>query len=172
MRMMMAAGVAAMALLGGCATTMKTGTSAIEHGAALDTDPNNLQIEIGRYSALLGQVVEHTGVSYEHTAHDAPPDGAEALMAQLKDAVTDYNAVRGALCASKSEATYKAIRAASCNAALHPRWVDHGAPTYVTVAQRSSETGGPIIGLWGAVCDEARRLAPADQKDEPVCPME
>ena len=168
MRMMAAAGMVVMALLGGCATTTKTGTPA----ATLDTDPNNLQIEIGRYSALLGQVVEHTGVSYEHTAHDAPPDGAEALMAQLHDAVTDYNSVRGALCASKSESTYKAIRAASCNATLRIVWNDKAAPSYYKIAERSHEVGGPIIGLWNSVCDEARRLQPADQKDEPVCPME
>ena len=168
MRMMAAAGMAAMALLGGCATTTKTEAPA----AALDTDPNNLQIEIGRYSALLGQVVEHTGVSYEHTAHDAPPDGAEALMAQLHDAVTDYNAVRGALCVSKSEPTYKAIRAASCDAGLRIVWNDKAAPSYYRIARRSQEVGTPIVGLWESVCDEARRLVPADQKDEPVCPME
>ena len=171
MRMMMAVGVASIALLGGCATT-KTETPAASPGAMLDADPNTLQIEIGRYSALLGQVVEHTGVSYEHTAHDAPPEGSEALMAQLMDAVADYNAVRGALCASKAEPTYAAIRAASCRAALHPAWNDRGAPGFPTIARRSSDAGGHIIGLWDDVCAEARRLQPADQKDEPVCPME
>ena len=168
MRMMVAAGLVVMTLLGGCATTTRTEAP----DATLDTDPNTLQIEIGRYSALLGQVVEHTGVSYAHTAHDAPPDGPEALMAELHDAVTDYNSVSGALCASKSAPTYKAIRAASCNATLRIAWNDKAAPSYHKIAERSHEVGGPIIGLWDSVCDEARRLQPADQKDEPVCPME
>lgn len=168
MRMVMAAGMIA-AFLGGCATT--TAPQA-PPAAALDADPNNLQIEIGRYSAVLGQVVEHTGVAYDHTAAEAPSEGAAALMAELNDAVADYNAVRAALCASKDAPTYKAIRAASCKAAFHPHWVDRGAPSYLVIAARSQAAGGPILGLWDEVCAEAMRLQPAAEKDEPVCPME
>ncbi len=169
---MRAVAVASILLLSACASTAPEPVAPAEQGAALDADPNNLQIEIGRYSALLGQVVEHTGVAYEHTAHDAPPEGAEALMAQLFDAVKDYNAVRAALCASKPQPAYTAIRVASCHAGFRPGWNDRAAPSYVTIAKRSHEAGAPIIGLWDEVCGEARRLQPADQKDEPVCPME
>jgi hypothetical protein len=157
-------------MLSACATATKT--SAPAPGVALDADPNNLQIEIGRYSALLGQVVEHTVVAYDHAASDAPPEGPQALMSELRDAVKDYNAVRASLCASKGEASFAAIRQASCGAAFQPRWNDRAAVTFETVAQRSHEAGAPIIGLWDDVCAEAKRLQPADQKDEPVCPME
>ena len=169
---MRAVAVASILLLSACASTAPGPAAPTEQATELDADPNTLQIEIGRYSALLGQVVEHTGVTYEHTAHDAPPEGPEALMAQLFDAVKDYNAVRAALCGSKSQPTYAAIRAASCTASFRPGWNDHAAPSYVTIAKRSNEAGGPIIGLWDEVCGEAKRLQPADQKDEPVCPME
>lgn len=155
--------------LAACATQEDHVTST----TAIDSDPNNLQIEIGRYSALLGQVVEHTGVSYDHAGQDVGDEvNAGTLMAQLSAAVRDYNAVRTALCASKGGATtYRKIRADSCRAQYRPDWPSIPLTNGV-VAQRSSEAGGPIIGLWDSVCEEARRLQPADQRDEPVCPME
>ena len=156
-------------LLSACATPKPVSTEPV---AVIDADPNNLQIEIGRYSALLGQVVEHTGVAYDHVVVDQASEGAMTLMFQLEEAAADYNEVRKALCASRTGATtYVAVRSASCAAGFHPRW-DRRRVTYETVARRSNEAGGPIIGLWSEVCDEARRLQPADQKDEPVCPME
>lgn len=165
---------AAALLLAACATVETPAPSPPPAPAAeLDADPLNLQIEIGRYSALLGQVVEHTGVAYEHKgAGDDVPEGPPALMAELAAAVADYNAVRAALCASKTGATsYAAIRAASCTAQFRPAWPNVPL-THALVAQRSHEAGQPIIGLWSDVCDEARRLQPKAQQDEPVCPME
>ncbi len=169
---MRAVAVASILLLSACAITPPEPAATAPPEVALDADPNNLQIEIGRYSALLGQVVEHTGVAYEHTASDEAGEGAAALSAQLFDAVKDYNSVRAALCASKSQSTYTAIRAASCSARFRPGWTDRGAPSLQTIARRSHQAGGPIIGLWDDVCAEAKRLQPAEQKDEPVCPME
>ena len=164
--------IAASALfLCGCATTTPVSAPG-ENTVTLDADPNSLQIEIGRYSALLGQVVEHTGVAYDHVVVDQASEGAMTLMFQLEAAAADYNEVRKALCASRAGATtYVAIRSASCAAGFHPRW-DRRRVTYETVARRSNEAGGPIIGVWSEVCDEAKRLQPVDQKDEPVCPME
>lgn len=141
----------------------------------LDADPFTLHIEIGRYSALLGQVVEHTGVSYEHTALAEQGEeldlAPEALMLRLREAAADYNAVRTALCASKAGASdYGAIRRAACGPPF-ATWAP-GAVTMETVARRSRDLGGPIIGLWGDVCDEARRLQKPEDADTPVCPME
>ena len=170
---MRAMAVATIVLVSACATTPPAPSVAPRvQGAVIDADPGTLQIEIGRYSALLGQVVEHTGVTYEHAASDEAQEGAQALMAQLSDAVEDYNTVRAALCASRAQPTYPAIRAASCTAHFHPGWSDRGALSFETIATRSNEAGASIIGLWDEVCGEAKRLQPLDQKDEPVCPME
>lgn len=158
--------LAASLFLAGCATAPDP---------ALDADPLNLSIEIGRYSALLGQVVEHTGVSYEHTALGDAASGDEvttaSLSVALREAAADYNAVRRALCASRGAAAFDAIRDASCRAPAAKLW-PLDAKDFVTVARRSAETGEPIIALWGAVCDEAQRLQAPSDADEPVCPME
>lgn len=166
--------LAAAALLLAACAAVETPAPAPAPAVELDADPNSLQIEIGRYSALLGQVVEHTGVAYEHAAHDDNvPEGAPALMAQLKGAIDDYNAVRAALCASntKVDDPYVAIRSNSCIARYNPRWAP-ATPTFDLVAKRSHEAGSFIISLWSDVCDRARQLQPKDQEDEPVCPME
>lgn len=138
--------------------------------APLDADPNSLNIEIGRYSALLGQVVEHTGVSYDHAGGDLEGDSPAALQGRLNEVVADYNAVSAALCASKAgAATFVQVRAQSCGRAFQPAW-SSAAVDYLSVARRSRIAGRHIIGLWDAVCTEARAL----EKDPEtmVCPME
>jgi hypothetical protein len=158
-------------LLAACATAEKPAPAAPPPEATLDADPANLQIEIGRYSALLGQIVEHTGVSYEHAGRDHAGEGAALLMMQLRDAVDDYNGVRAALCATKGQpGPYASIRAASCATVLRPAWRDESV-TYMVVAQRSHAAGEAIIGLWDQVCTVAARQRPAGD-DTPVCPME
>lgn len=137
----------------------------------LDTDPMNLQIEIGRYSAMLGQVVEHTGVSYDHVGKD-PENGPAGLMAQLDEAVADYNAVRAALCASKGERDFGAIRRASCGAPLTATWQSFAPATYQDVALRSRLIGKPVMKLWNDVCAEADRLHPPAPGEMHACPME
>lgn len=152
--------LAAFAVMASCATP----------AAELDSDPNTLQIEIGRYSALLGQVSEYAGVSYDHVGRDATSEGPDALMQQLREAVADYNALRRALCESRSGASaYIHVRAQSCTSAFCPGW-GQGSVTYDIVARRSRAAGAPIIGLWSAVCEEARSLE--KDPDVMVCPME
>ncbi|MDX2235037.1 MAG: hypothetical protein NW200_11130 [Hyphomonadaceae bacterium] len=165
--------VAVALLLSACAGAHREGAVTSLTAVEPDSDPLTLQIEIGRYSALLGQVVEHTGVSYDHVGEDGGEEtDAGTLMAQLSAAVRDYNAVRSALCASKTTATtYQKIRADSCGAQYRPDWPSVPITNGV-VAQRSSHAGRPIVSLWVDVCEEARRLQPAGQEDEPVCPME
>jgi hypothetical protein len=136
----------------------------------LDADPTSLQIEIGRYSALLGQVAEYTGVSYEHVGAGTDADGPDALMQRLREATADYNAVRRALCASRAGATdYVQVRTQSCGKAFQPHWA-RGPVTHEEIARRSRAAGGVIIPLWTSVCDEARRLE--KDPDTMVCPME
>lgn len=150
--------VAAAVLLGACAS------------APLDADPNTLDIEIGRYGALLGQVVEYTGIAVPQGDAGSPPEGPDGRMRALRGAVTEYNSVRRALCASRAGATtYVAARAGACGADWRPSWSD-GPVTDAVVARRSRAAGGRIIGLWGAVCDEARRLE--RDPDVMICPME
>jgi hypothetical protein len=137
----------------------------------LDADPHNLQIEIGRYKALMAQVAEYTGVSYIPVVVDAAEAGPQILLNDLKEAVADYNQVREALCASRAGATtYVRIREQSCTARYAPRWGRPAHPSHAFIARRSREAGAPIIGLWGEVCDEARRLE--KDPDAMVCPME
>jgi len=91
-------------------------------------------------------------------------------MDRLEDAVADYNKVRRALCASKAGATsHVQIRAESCGLALHPSR-SRTSVTYMEVARRSDVAGEHIVGLWDAVCAEARRLE--RDPDAMVCPME
>jgi hypothetical protein len=160
-------------LLAACATAPSPAPETpVLQDSELDADPNSLQIEIGRYSALLGQVVEHTGVAYDHPGRDTELEGPDALMMQLTDAVADYNAVRAALCASKPGDTFTQIRTHSCTRSYRPAW-PAGSVDYLTVARRSNAAGQHIIALWSEVCNEAERIRqPGEDEDMPVCPME
>jgi hypothetical protein len=138
--------------------------------APLDADPLNLDIEIGRYGALLGQVAEYTGVAAPAAVAESSQEGPAARMQRLRGAVAGYNAVRRALCASRVGATsYLTVRAGACGADWRPPWPE-GAVTDLVVARRSRAAGERIIGLWSDVCAEARRLEQDPQAM--VCPME
>jgi len=129
-------------------------------------DPATLNIEIGRYGAMLSQVGDHTA---ERPGSAEPQVTAPRDLARrLREAVWRYNIERSQIC-SKGLFTELA-----CGSAYEPVWIaepETVEPTLEEIQSRSDALGQEVQRLWDAVCEDARSRAPEDERMA-VCPME
>jgi hypothetical protein len=130
-------------------------------------NPDTLNIEIGRYGAMLSQVSEHS---------DARPGSAEPevtdpqdLARRLRETVWAYNVERSELC---SKALFTEI---TCGPAFEPVWISEpptAEPTLEEIQSRSESVGQEVMRLWDAVCEDARTRAANDEDRRTACAME
>jgi hypothetical protein len=130
-------------------------------------DPFDLNIEVGRYGAMLDQVREHTR-ERPGSAEPSVTDPRE-LARRLRETVWEYNLERSQLCAKGL------FTELSCGPAYEPVWISEpetASPSLEDVQTRADAVGDEVMRLWNAVCeDAASRDADAQQKMY-VCPME
>ncbi|MEQ1491410.1 MAG: hypothetical protein ABL932_12760 [Terricaulis sp.] len=129
-------------------------------------DPATLNIEIGRYGAMLSQVSDQ---SMERPG-SVEPEGTETrdLARRLREAVWNYNIQRSQLCA---KGLFTEI---ACGSAYEPVWISEPntvEPTLAEIQSRSDALGTEVQTLWGAVCDDAKSRVPEEERMS-VCPME
>ena len=129
-------------------------------------DPSTLNIEIGRYGAMLSQVSDQTA---ERPGSAEPEVTSQRDLARrLREAVWTYNLQRSQLC-SKGLFVERA-----CGPAYEPVWISEPEtvePTLEEIQSRSDALGTEVQNLWGAVCDDAKSRVPEDERMS-VCPME
>lgn len=131
-------------------------------------EPFDLHIEIGRYSAMLNQVSEHTA---EAPAANPQPDVSDPreLARNLRETVWEYNLIRSRLCARGVQA------ALSCGAAYNPLWLADPAEATAPLPElqaRADALGEEVMRLWNAVCREAEARVADEQEKMYVCAME
>lgn len=130
-------------------------------------DPFELNIEIGRYGAMLSQVTGHTG-ERPGSAETEVTEPRE-LARRLRETVWEYNLERSKLCAKGL------FIELTCTPAFEPVWISEpptAAPTMEEIQSRSESVGGEVMRLWNAVCDDARTRAATEQERETACAME
>lgn len=130
-------------------------------------DPSALNIEIGRYGAMLSQVSGYT---------DARPGSAELdaasprdLARRLRETVWQYNLERSEICA---KGLFTEI---ACTSAYEPVWISeppNAEPTLEEIQSRSEAVGREVRTLWDAICEDARSRAASDEERDMACPME
>ncbi len=130
-------------------------------------DPFNLHIEIGRYGAMLSQVEDHTR---ERPGVGEPDVQSPAELARgLRETVWEYNLVRSRLCARGL------FRDVACGPVYDPVWISEPAtaePALEDIQARADALGQEVMGLWNAVCADARTRVTDEQEKMYVCPME
>lgn len=128
-------------------------------------DPATLNIEIGRYGAMLYQIDELTS--------ERPGAGAELseqrdFARRLRENVWRLNLERSDLCAKGL------FTEVACVPAYEPVWISEPAtaePTLEELQTRSDALGDEVMRFWDAVCEDARsRATEADRAT--VCGME
>jgi hypothetical protein len=130
-------------------------------------EPFDLQIEIGRYGAMLHTVRELTAERAAASAGEEDID-ARSMARELRENVWEYNLLKSRLCARNIHPR------TSCGPAFNPVWLADPADANVGLAEiraRNQALGAEINALWGVVCDEARAQVPEDEQMA-VCPME
>lgn len=135
-------------------------------GGGQSQDPFDLNIEIGRYGAMLSQVQDHT--RERGNAEPAVTDPNE-LARRLRETVWEYNLERSRLCAKQ---LYMEL---TCGPPYAPVWMsepDAAAPSLEDLQTRSSAVGDEVMRLWNAVCADARAQTENEQERMYVCPME
>jgi hypothetical protein len=130
-------------------------------------DPATLNIEIGRYGAMLGQVTGHT----EARPGSAEPEATDArdLARRLRETVWRYNIERSQSCA---KGLFTEI---TCTPAYEPVWIaepQNAEPTLEEIQTRSDAVGVEVQRFWDAVCEDARTRATTDDERQLACPME
>ena len=130
-------------------------------------DPFNLNIEIGRYGAMLSQVTGHT----EERPGSAEPEvtSPRDLARRLRETVWEYNIERSRICAKGL------FTEVSCTSAYEPVWISeppNAEPTLEEIQTRADAVGEEVMTLWNAVCDDARSRAATDEERFLACPME
>lgn len=130
-------------------------------------DPFTLNIEIGRYGAMLSQVREHT---QERSGNTEPSvTDPQHLARRLRETVWQYNLERSQLCA---KGLYAEL---TCGPAYAPVWLsepDTVTPSLQDLHTRSSAVGDEVMRLWNAVCEDAASRVQDEQERMYVCPME
>ena len=117
-------------------------------------DPHALEIQIGRFGAMLHQTGELT--STQVGAPDAGAQDPKELARGLREAVWQYNIQRSQLCARNL------FTETTCTPPYEPVWISeppNSRPTADQLQQRSAEVGQEIQHFWGVICDDARRRA-------------
>lgn len=129
-------------------------------------DPATLNIEIGRYGAMLSQVNDQ---SVERPGSAEPEVTSQRDLARrLREAVWNYNIQRSQLCSKGL------FVEASCGSAYEPVWISEPEtvePTLEEIQTRSDALGVEVQRLWGVVCDDAKSRVP-EEEQMAVCPME
>lgn len=130
-------------------------------------DPFGLNIEIGRYGAMLSQAEDHTR---ERPGAGEPDVQAPAELARrLRETVWEYNLVRSRLCARGL------FRDVACGPVYDPVWISEPAtaePALEDIQTRADTLGLEVMRLWNAVCADARTRVTDEQEKMYVCPME
>jgi hypothetical protein len=130
-------------------------------------DPHALQIEIGRYGAMLHQTGELT--STQVGAPDASAEDAKELARGLREAVWTYNIQRSRLCARNL------FVETSCGPAFEPVWISeppNARPTPEQLQTRSQEVSQVVQPFWNAICDDARHRTQDAGQRRMVCAIE
>jgi hypothetical protein len=155
-------------LLALCLTACGQGADTTKGGENPESrDPFDINIEIGRYGAMLNQIDEHTR-ERAGAAEPAVTDPNE-LSRRLRETVWEYNLQRSRLCA---KGLYAEL---SCGPAYAPVWLsepDAAAPTLEDVETRADAVGDEVMRLWNAVCEDARAQETNEQERVYVCAME
>jgi len=130
-------------------------------------DPFTLNIEIGRYGAMLNQVTGHT----EERPGSAEPEVTDArdLARRLRETVWEYNIERSRICA---KGLFTEI---TCTPAYEPVWISeppNAEPTLEEIETRADAVGQEVMNLWNAVCEDARTRATTDEERMLACAME
>jgi hypothetical protein len=130
-------------------------------------DPFTLNIEIGRYGAMLSQVTGHT----QERPGSAEPEVTDPrdLARRLRETVWEYNIERSKICA---KGLFTEI---TCTPAYEPVWIaepPNAEPTMEEIQSRSDAVGQEVMTLWNAVCEDARTRAATDEERELACAME
>jgi hypothetical protein len=130
-------------------------------------DPFTLNIEIGRYGAMLSQVTGHT----QERPGSAEPEvtAPRELARRLRETVWEYNIERSKICA---KGLFTEI---TCTPAYEPVWIAEppsAEPTLEEIQTRSDAVGEEVMRLWNAVCEDARTRATTEQERELACAME
>jgi hypothetical protein len=130
-------------------------------------DPFNLNIEIGRYGAMLGQVNEHTA----DRPGSAEPEVTEQrdLARRLRETVWEYNIERSRNCARGL------FTELTCGPAYEPVWIAESSdvePTLEEIQSRANAVGEEVMRLWNAVCADARSRAANQEERSLACAME
>jgi hypothetical protein len=130
-------------------------------------DPFTLNIEIGRYGAMLGQVTGHT----EERPGSAEPEvtSPRDLARRLRETVWRYNIERSKICA---KGLFTEI---TCTPAYEPVWIAEpptAEPTMEEIQTRADAVGTEVMRLWDAVCEDARTRATTDEERQVACAME
>lgn len=129
-------------------------------------DPYNLNIEIGRYGAMLSQVHDHT---FQRPGVGTPEPTEPAELARaLRETVWEYNLESSRLCAKGL------FRDVACGPAYEPSWISEpigAAPSFEDLQARSQAVGEQVMPLWSAVCESARLGVPEEERMA-ICPME
>ena len=130
-------------------------------------DPFTLNIEIGRYGAMISQVTGHT----EERPGSAEPEvtAPRDLARRLRETVWAYNIERSKICA---KGLFTEI---TCTPAYEPVWIAEppsAEPTMEEIQTRSDAVGAEVMRLWEAVCADARTRATSDDERAVACAME
>lgn len=130
-------------------------------------DPFTLNIEIGRYGAMLNQVTGHT----EERPGSAEPEvtAPRELARRLRETVWEYNIERSKICA---KGLFTEI---TCTPAYEPVWISeppNAEPTLEEIQTRADAVGEEVMRLWDAVCEDARSRAANEDERFLTCPME
>lgn len=128
-------------------------------------DPGVMNIEIGRYSAMLDQVSELS--EGRPGAVEVEPTEPRALARRLREVVWAYNLERSRLC---GRGLFTDV---ACGPAFEPVWINEpgdAAPSLEVLAERQTAVDALVIPFWEVVCADARTRQV--QVEGGVCMME
>lgn len=128
-------------------------------------DPGVMNIEIGRYGAMLDQVSELS--AGRPGAVEIDPTEPRALARRLREVVWAYNLERSRLCGRGL------LTDVACGPAFEPVWINEpgdAAPSLEVLAERQTAVDALVIPFWSAVCADARTRQV--QVEGGVCTME
>lgn len=155
----------ALALLGACSQPAPDPQSA---PAPERIEPFDLNIEIGRYGAMLNQIEEH-GLAAPSAMPEPDVSDRRELARHLRETVWEYNIARSRLCARGVQS------ALACGPAYAPLWIGDAADVEVPLPElkaRADALGEDVMRLWNAVCEEAEARVADEDERRLVCPME
>jgi hypothetical protein len=130
-------------------------------------NPQDLQIEIGRYGVMVNQAAALT--AQKPGTSMAEPSDPKEMARSLRETVWRFNVERSELCGRNLYAEV------SCTPALEPVWMSEPAdasPSLSELSERSQLVGQEVQKFWSAVCDDARRAVADPQQRRQVCAIE